>query len=117
MAYNFSAHTNGAVIYNGNSSLELSPQRGAINNNLELFWLEVDLGIQVPDIKAVLHVGINDMLLHMDFQNYNHIGLDAVNRNDQFHRSPVNFSIWELRKVFKLNCRVIYVIVMTCIGF
>ena len=100
LCYNFSAHTNGPVIFNGNNSFELSPQRGAISNNLELFWLDVDIGLQVPNIKAVLHVGINDLLLHMDFSHYNHIGQDAVNRNDQYHRSPVNFSIWELRKVF-----------------
>ena len=35
----------------------------------------------------------------MDFYNFNHIGNDAVNRCDQFHRSPANFSIWELTDI------------------
>ena len=63
-------------------------------------WLEVDISKKIPDIKCVLHVAINDLLLNMDFDKLNHIGGDAVNRTDQFHRSPVNFSVMELRKVF-----------------
>ena len=85
------------MIYNGNSDFEMTPARGAANNDLELMWLEVDIAKEIPDVKAILHVGINDMLLHLDFKNFNHIGRDAVNRCDQFHRSPASFSVWELR--------------------
>ena len=99
MCYNFSANTNGAVFFNGENAMELTPVRGAISNDLELMWMEVDIGQEIPNIKAVLHVGINDLLLHMDFNKFNHVGLDAVNRNDQYHRSPANFTVWELRKV------------------
>ena len=79
--------------------MELTPQRGSINNNLELMWMEVDLAKKIPDVKCILHVGINDLLLNMDFNNLNHIGGDAVNRIDQFQRSPVNFSVWELSDI------------------
>ena len=73
-------------------------------------WLEVDLATEIPDVKAILHVGVNDLLLNMNFQNFNHIGRDAVNRCDQFVRSPASFSVWELRSwsLYLCPCIVYY---------
>ena len=104
MAYNFSALTNGKVAYSGVPN-QLTPARGSLNNNLELFWLDVDLGQDISNTKAVLHVAINDMLLFMDFQNFNHIGTDACNRVDQYARTPAVFSIMELRKVILIGIK------------
>ena len=78
LAYNFSALSNGPVFYNG-ESCQVTPARGCANNDLELFWLEVDLTKEIPDTKAILHVGVNDLLLYMDFRNFNHIGHDHKN--------------------------------------
>ena len=100
MAYNFTANTNGSVIYQGEDKFVMTPARGCANNNMPLLWLEPDLAMEIPDVKAILHVGVNDLLLFMDFHNFNHIGYDGANRCDQFHRSPANFSVWELRNVF-----------------
>ena len=100
MAYNFTANTNGPVFYQGEDKFVMTPARGCADNNLPLMWLEVDVAKEIPDIKAILNVGINDLLLFLDFNNFNHIGHDAVNRCDQHHRSPANFSVWELRNSF-----------------
>ena len=94
MAYNFSALTNGKLVYSGVPN-QLTPARGALNNNLELFWLDVDIGQDMSNTRAVLHVAVNDLLLFMDFANFNHSGNDAVNRVDQFARSPATFTIME----------------------
>ena len=77
----------------------MTPARGVFQNDLELFWLDVDIGQDISNTRAVLHVSINDMLLFMDFSQFNHQGNDAVNRVDQFARSPATFTIMELTDV------------------
>ena len=100
MAYNFSAQTNGPLIYNG-ENCELTPQRGTINNNKELFWFEPDLAQPIANTRAVLYVCINDVLLNLNFQYFNHMGNDACNRYDQCSRSAANFMVMELREMLK----------------
>ena len=90
--------TNGKVVYSGVPK-QLSPARGSLNNDLELFWLDVDIGQDLSATKAILHVAINDLLLFMDFKNFNHQGHDAVNRIDQYARTPALFSIMELTDI------------------
>ena len=87
------------MYYNGERGCEFTPTRGILNNNLELLWHEVDLAEEIPATKAVLYVAVNDHVLHMKYRNMNHIGADAVNRNDQFHRTNCSFTIMELRIV------------------
>ena len=106
MAYNFSATTNGNLYYNGERGCEFTPTRGILNNDLELFWHEVDLAAEIPSTKAMLYVAVNDYVLHMNYKKMNLAGADAINRNDQFHRTNCSFMIMELRKLtntFKLT--------------
>ena len=99
IAYNITANTNGNLYYNGERGCEFTPTRGILNNNLELLWHEVDLAEEIPATKAVLYIAVNDHVLHMKYRNMNHMGADAVNRNDQFHRTNCSFTVMELRIV------------------
>ena len=101
MAYNFSATTNGNLYYTGERACEFTPTRGILNNDLELFWHEVDLAEEIPATKATLYIAVNDHVLHMNYKKMNLAGADAINRNDQFHRTNCSFMIMELRIVTK----------------
>ena len=99
LAYNFTANTNGPLIFNGQEPCQLTPARGCINNDLELFWLEVDLAADIPNTQAVLHVAVNDRLLDMNYSKMNHMGKDAANRFDQYQRTDCTFMIMELSDI------------------